>query len=128
MRRSARSFVGASLFFASVCMTMMGRRSVVATAVVALLLTTSALAFSPIRMETRHQQQTQLAAHYPSEAIARTMAGIMTAGLLLFSSPLPSLADSSRVVGELKGSGLVFKVRWFVGSASDASLSMHHGA
>lgn len=98
---------------------MMSLRSY-ATVIMALLLAMSAstLAFSPKNMESRRiqqrQQQTQLGArprNPTADAVAKTMAGIMTAGLLLFSSPLPSLAEGSRVVGELKGSGLVFKVR-----------------
>jgi hypothetical protein len=94
---------------------MMGHRRSVVTAVLALLLVTSVDAFAPIRMEARRIQQQQsskmqLKAHNPTDALAKTLAGIMTAGLLLFSSPLPSLAES-RVIGELKGSGLVFKVR-----------------
>jgi len=96
-------------------MMMMGRRNAV-TAVMALFLATSALAFAPSNLEAcriQRQQQTQLAAarYNPTDALAKTMAGIMTAGLLLFSSPLPSLAEGSRVIGELKGSGLFFKVR-----------------
>ena len=95
-------------------LTMTGRHNV-ATAVLALLLATSAVAFAPCRMEARRIQQqqfskTQLAAHNPTDALAKTLAGIVTAGLLLFSAPLPSLAES-RVIGELRGSGLVFKVR-----------------
>lgn len=91
------------------------------------LLVVPTSAFSTNKMEARRRvqrQQQQLEAHphyhFPSyfdaDAFVKTVAGIMTAGLILFSSPLPSLADGSRVVGELRGSGLVFKV-------SDACVS-----
>lgn len=97
----------------------MGRRLLSVLAVLALLSVANTDAFSPNRMEglrIHRQYETQLAAaHHSSspttaDALVKTFAGIMTAGLLLFSSPLPSLADGSRLVGELKGSGLVFKV------------------
>lgn len=102
---------------------MMMPRRFRAIAVLALssLMVTSTSAFSANQMETRRriQRQHQLEAHrhyHPScsldaDVLVKTVAGIMTAGLLIFSSPLPSLADGSRVVGELRGSGLVFKVR-----------------
>lgn len=101
---------------------MMMPRRFRAIAVLALssLMVTSTSAFSANQMETRRiQRQHQLEAHrhyHPScsldaDVLLKTVAGIMTAGLLIFSSPLPSLADGSRVVGELRGSGLVFKVR-----------------
>ena len=60
----------------------------------------------------QQQQQMQLGAQSSTSpnAITKTLAAILTAGWLLVSSPLPSLADGSRVIGELQGSGLVFKV------------------
>lgn len=105
----------------------MGRRFRV-IASLALLLAASTDAFSTNKMELhriQRQKQTQLAAHHhphqhqtgavAADAMVKmTVAGIMTAALLLFSSPLPSLADGSRVVGELRGSGLVFKVSFIV--------------
>jgi catabolite regulation protein CreA len=48
------------------------------------------------------------------------MAGVMTAGLLLLSSP--SIAAESRVVGELRGSGLVFKDTLTIESFDDPKV------
>jgi hypothetical protein len=100
-------------------MMMMHRRfRAIAVLALSLLMVISTSAFSANQMETRRiQRQHQLEAHrhyhpscFDADVLVKTVAGIMTAGLLIFSSPLPSLADGSRVVGELRGSGLVFKV------------------
>eukprot|EP00544_Gedaniella_sp_CCMP2646_P005492 CAMPEP_0202480462 /NCGR_PEP_ID=MMETSP1361-20130828/443_1 /ASSEMBLY_ACC=CAM_ASM_000849 /TAXON_ID=210615 /ORGANISM="Staurosira complex sp., Strain CCMP2646" /LENGTH=221 /DNA_ID=CAMNT_0049107899 /DNA_START=16 /DNA_END=681 /DNA_ORIENTATION=- len=99
-------------------MIMMHRRfRAIAVLALSSLMVISTSAFSANQMETRRiQRQHQLEAHrhyhpssFDADVLVKTVAGIMTAGLLIFSSPLPSLADGSRVVGELRGSGLVFK-------------------
>ena len=107
-------------FFATTTMMMHRRFRAIAVLALSSLMVTSTSAFSANQMETRRiQRQHQLEAHrhyhhpsysFDADVLVKTVAGIMTAGLLLFSSPLPSLADGSRVVGELRGSGLVFKV------------------
>lgn len=84
--------------------------------VAAWLLTGSAFGFAPPQPHTR--LNTALEAH-PS--LAKTMAGIMTAGLLLLSSP--SIAAESRVIGELKGSGLFFKDTLTIESFDDPKVS-----
>jgi hypothetical protein len=84
--------------------------------VAAWLLTGSTFGFAPPQPHTR--LNTALEAH---SSLAKTMAGIMTAGLLLLSSP--SIAAESRIIGELKGSGLVFKDTLTIESFDDPKVS-----
>jgi hypothetical protein len=85
--------------------------------VAALLLTGSAFGFAPPQ-----PHQTRLNTSLEAHSLAKTMASIMTAGLLLLSSPSPSIAAESRVVGELKGSGLVFKDTLTIESFDDPKV------
>lgn len=58
----------------------------------------------------------------PMEALKILAAGGLLVGSLLLSNPLPAVADGSRVVGQLQGSGLVFKDTLQIESFDDPKI------
>mmetsp|Transcript_18238 Transcript_18238/g.34832 ORF Transcript_18238/g.34832 Transcript_18238/m.34832 type:complete len:230 (+) Transcript_18238:135-824(+) len=58
----------------------------------------------------------------PSQTIKALAAGGLLAASLLVSNPLPVAADTSRIVGQLQGSGLVFKDTLQIESFEDPKI------
>lgn len=67
----------------------------------------TAVTNSPLQ---RSQSATNLAASKnPLQDFSKVVGSALLAGSLFFSAVQPAMAESSKVIGELKGSGLVFK-------------------
>jgi CreA protein len=81
---------------------------------VALFLTaTSADAFSPLTNSPLQRSKTTTtslaASKNPLQDATKVVGSAMLAASLVFASVQPAMAESSKIIGEVKGSGLVFK-------------------